>query len=341
MTTERPGTTGFIDVSPELTPVLESVHRQLGEVATIFERQLASELSPVNRLCVHLEKYRGKMLRPMLVELSGLAAAEHPELALTHAHDVVAAVCEMIHTATLVHDDILDEAEVRRKGSTVNHLWGNETAVMLGDYLISNAFHLCSTLGDPSINLALGEVTNTLCEGELLQLSNRGNTGIDRETYVEIVERKTGSLIAACCRLGAQLSGASEETSSLLGTFGMRLGVAFQIQDDLLDLIGDEHVVGKSLGRDLEKGKMTLPLILHLERVSASERGRALSLIERNDSSGIRTMLLESGAVEDTRSEAASIVEDATGMLRGAGLQRTAAGGLLEALAERTVRRSF
>ena len=136
----------FIDVSPELLPVFAQVRGRLDVVAELFERQLASELSPVNRLCVHIEKYRGKMLRPMLVELSGLAVAEHPELAMTHAHDVVAAVCEMIHTATLVHDDILDEADVRRKGATVNHLWGNETAVMLGDYLISNAFHLCSTL---------------------------------------------------------------------------------------------------------------------------------------------------------------------------------------------------
>ncbi|MBL9140440.1 MAG: polyprenyl synthetase family protein, partial [Phycisphaerae bacterium] len=136
--------------------------------AALFERQLASDLPPVNTLCMHVERYRGKMLRPAMVFLSGLACGEVGE-----RHHVVAAPGDMIHMATLVHDDVMDEAEIRRKGYTVNHLRGNEVAVMLGDYLISKAFHLCSQAGDPSINTRLGEVTNTLCEGELVQLHHR------------------------------------------------------------------------------------------------------------------------------------------------------------------------
>ena len=175
----------------------------LAEVGKAFERQLASDLPPVNTLCRHVERYRGKMLRPTMVFLCGQAFGPVGE-----RHVIVAATCEMIHMATLVHDDVLDEAEVRRKGHTVNHLRGNEVAVMLGDYLISNAFHLCSRAGDPALNLRLGEVTNTLCEGELVQLSHRDDLSLDERTYFEIVRRKTAVLIGACCELGAQLSGA-------------------------------------------------------------------------------------------------------------------------------------
>ena len=196
-------------------PIAALLAEQLDQVTLIFERQLASDMSAVNNLCMHVENYRGKMLRPMLVLLSGLAAGsetaeENGTALLTERHRIVAAVTEMIHMATLVHDDVLDEARIRRRGSTVNHLWGNETAVILGDYLISNAFHLCSTVGDPAINLALGQVTNTLCEGELVQLHHRNDYSIDEATYLEIIRRKTASLIGECCRLGAQLSDADE-----------------------------------------------------------------------------------------------------------------------------------
>lgn len=300
-------------------PVASLLAEQLDQVMVIFERQLASDMSAVNTLCMHVEQYRGKMLRPTLVLLSGLAAGADEVMAqasqsatlvpslhapLTEKHRVVAAVVEMIHMATLVHDDVLDEAEVRRRGATVNHLWGNETAVMLGDYLISNAFHLCSTLGDPAINLALGHITNTLCEGELVQLHHRDNYSVDEAMYFEIIQRKTASLIGECCRLGAMISGADERVAGALKRYGESLGIAFQIQDDLLDLIGDQAVVGKSLGKDLDKGKLTLPVIYYIESAGQQQRGEALKMIAQRDGAALRLRLIESGAVRRS-SEAA------------------------------------
>jgi len=291
-------------------PVQALLDEQLEQVSLIFERQLASDMSAVNNLCMHVESYRGKMLRPTLVLLSGLASQGGIESSiLTEKHRIVAAVAEMIHMATLVHDDVLDEADVRRRGATVNHLWGNETAVILGDYLISNAFHLCSTAGDPDINLALGQVTNTLCEGELVQLHHRNDYSISEETYFEIVRRKTASLIAECCRLGALLSGADARICVAMKRFGEAMGVAFQIQDDLLDLVGDQSVVGKSLGKDLDKGKLTLPVIYHLAESDAAARGTALGMIMDRDAVGLRQRLLVSGAVERTSGTARRLVE--------------------------------
>jgi octaprenyl-diphosphate synthase len=278
----------------------------LAEVGRAFERQLASDLPPVNTLCRHVERYRGKMLRPTMVFLCGQAFGPVGE-----RHVIVAATCEMIHMATLVHDDVLDEAAVRRKGHTVNHLRGNEVAVMLGDYLISNAFHLCSRAGDPALNLRLGEVTNTLCEGELVQLSHREDLSLDERTYFEIVRRKTAVLIGACCELGARLSGAPEESVAALRRFGEGLGIAFQVQDDLLDLSGREDVVGKSLGRDLEKGKLTLPVIIHLSRGTPVQRERTIAAIRARDGAALLAELTAAGALAEARSRAMAMVDAA------------------------------
>ena len=306
----------------------------LAEVGKAFERQLASDLPPVNTLCRHVERYRGKMLRPTMVFLCGQAFGPVGE-----RHVIVAATCEMIHMATLVHDDVLDEAEVRRKGHTVNHLRGNEVAVMLGDYLISNAFHLCSRAGDPALNLRLGEVTNTLCEGELVQLSHREDLSLDERTYFEIVRRKTAVLIGACCELGAQLSGAPADAVAALRRFGEGIGVAFQIQDDLLDLEGRQDVVGKSLGRDLEKGKLTLPVIIHLAQASGEVRERTIEAIRARDGAALLAELTASGSLAAARSRAVELVAAARTELRHvpAGPSRDA----LDAAAMAIVHRDF
>jgi octaprenyl-diphosphate synthase len=306
----------------------------LAEVGKAFERQLASDLPPVNTLCRHVERYRGKMLRPTMVFLCGQAFGPVGE-----RHVIVAATCEMIHMATLVHDDVLDEAEVRRKGHTVNHLRGNEVAVMLGDYLISNAFHLCSRAGDPALNLRLGEVTNTLCEGELVQLSHREDLSLDERTYFEIVRRKTAVLIGACCELGAQLSGAPADAVAALRRFGEGIGVAFQIQDDLLDLEGRQDVVGKSLGRDLEKGKLTLPVIIHLAQASGEVRERTIEAIRARDGVALLAELTASGSLAAARSRAVELVAAARTELRHvpAGPSRDA----LDAAAMAIVHRDF
>ncbi|MBX3354765.1 MAG: polyprenyl synthetase family protein [Phycisphaeraceae bacterium] len=291
---------------------------ELGQVERIFDEQLVSDLPEVNELCRYVERYRGKMLRPSLMVLSGMAArgGTDPD-AVTERHRMIGAVVEMIHMATLVHDDVLDDAEIRRRGRTVNSLRGNETAVILGDYLISNAFHLCSRAGEPWINLALGEITNTLCEGELVQLAHRDDLALDESRYFDIVRRKTASLVAACCRIGARLSGANEALCQALGDFGHDLGVAFQIQDDLLDLEGHPDIVGKSLGRDLAKGKLTLPVILHLGAASADRRRHdaALALVTQRDVQGLLAAMRASGSLDRARERAMDLVARARARL--------------------------
>ena len=320
--------------SESLPAVPASMAGLLDEVGRAFERQLSSDMPSVNTLCRHVERYRGKMLRPMMVFMCGQAFGD-----VGRTHVIVAATCEMIHMATLVHDDVLDEAEVRRRGHTVNHLRGNEVAVMLGDYLISNAFHLCSQAGDPALNLRLGEVTNTLCEGELVQLSHRDDLSLDEPTYFEIVRRKTAVLIGACCELGAMLSGAPRPAVDALRRFGEGLGVAFQIQDDLLDLEGREDVVGKSLGRDLEKGKLTLPVIIHLASGTGARRERAIAAIRARDGAALMGELIESGSLAAARSRAEALVAEARRELRSvpAGEARDA----LDAAAIAVVQREF
>ena len=319
-----------------VTALASDIAEGLAKVEALFESQLSSDFPAVNDLCAHVERYRGKMLRPTLVLVTGLAFTDDGA-ALADGHAIVAATVEMIHMATLVHDDVLDEAAVRRRGETVNFLRGNETAVILGDYLISNAFHLCSRAGDPALNLRLGEVTNTLCEGELIQLSRRHDLSLDQETYLEIIRRKTAVLVGASCELGARLAGASAADTAAMRGFGERLGVAFQIQDDLLDLLGDEATVGKSIGRDLEKGKLTLPMILHIRSTEGARRAAALDAIEAKDGARLREALFASGAIDAARAFAVGIVEEAKRALPAT--RRTGSRELLLELANRVVAR--
>src|SRR6476660_8056641 len=168
-----------------LASLTDCIAPQLAAVDKIFMAELKSEFGSVNALIKHVGRFRGKMLRPMLVLLAGKASGE-----LTDAHVTLATVVEMVHMATLVHDDVLDEAELRRKGATINHLRGNEAAVLLGDYLISHSYHLCSSLDSQLASRMIAHTTNQVCEGELLQLQNRNSVDLDEETYLKIISRK-------------------------------------------------------------------------------------------------------------------------------------------------------
>src|SRR6195952_1727586 len=228
-----------------LASLTDCIRPQLAAVDRQFHEELNSKVACVSSLIKHVSRFRGKMLRPCLVLLAGKACSESGRLG--DAHITRATVVEMVHMATLVHDDVLDEAELRRKGATINHLRGNEAAVLLGDYLISHAFHLCSSLESQVCSREIGRTTNVVCEGELLQIDNRNNIDLTEETYLEITRHKTASLTATCCLLGARLSGASEEVAKKLQFYGMALGTAFQMQDDILDIVGDTRTVGKTL----------------------------------------------------------------------------------------------
>lgn len=325
----------LLDVAPEHAAVAAALAEGLVRVERVFEDQLRSDLPPVEDLCRHVERFRGKMLRPSMVLLSGMAAAASQDdhlAAVAESHFIVGAVAEMIHVATLVHDDVLDEAEVRRRGRTVNSLRGNEIAVILGDYLIARSFHLCSKLDSQATALLIGGVTSRVCEGELLQLHRRDDHSLDEATYFEIIRRKTASLIGVCCELGAAYAGAAEPLQRGFRSYGENLGVAFQIRDDLLDITGEESVVGKSLGKDLEKGKLTLPVIHHLATASPRDRGQTLLLIERaaeaphETQRGVVDALRATGSIEYAFDAARSLVDGAKQALD------PAAGGPAKAL---------
>lgn len=272
--------------TPDDTTLGPTLAAMLDEVQKRFSDELFSDTDCVNDLVAHVERFRGKMLRPTLAIVSAMAAAQSEDLGdLRDPVITAAAVCEMVHMATLVHDDVLDDAQVRRRGATINQLRGNEAAVMLGDYLISHAYHLCSSLGRADVSRAVAHATNTVCEGELLQLSNRHNLELSEAVYFEIIRRKTAALCGLCCELpirlrhpGAEVNGDQALAKSLFA-FGEKLGIAFQIVDDILDLSGDEETVGKSVARDLAKGKLTLPVIRHLQQAEAAERQAVGNLI--------------------------------------------------------------
>ncbi|KAA0216663.1 MAG: polyprenyl synthetase family protein [Leptolyngbya sp. PLA3] len=336
-----------IELPGELRAVQAHLGRALERVSRRFDDQLACDLPPVRALCEHVERYRGKMLRPTLVLACGLATQpDGADAQLTDDHITLAAVCEMVHMATLVHDDVLDEADTRRRGATVNRLRGNEAAVILGDYLIASAFHLCSQTRSQEPSLVVGRASMDMAAGELLQLHNREDYSIDEATYFEIVRRKTGALIAAACRLGALASGASAALCEAFSCFGQSLGVAFQIQDDLLDLTGRQGVVGKNVGKDAEKGKLTLPVIHHLAECSVRQRAETLSILSRlaqGEHSGTGEQLVQAldstGSLERARQEAVRLVREARECL--AGLAISPARQLIELMAESAVDRAF
>src|SRR5207244_472984 len=209
------------------------------------------------------------------------------------------AVVEMIHTATLVHDDVLDGATVRRHRATANVAWGNHNSILLGDYLFTHAFHLASTV-DARACAIIGAATNRVCEGELQQGTERGNLDLSEAEYLDMVDGKTAELTACCCRLCALYSGAPPDVVECLSRYGRGLGIAFQIADDLLDLVGEERTTGKSLGTDVEQQKLTLPLIRLLQRVPAETGGRLQQILHsptNHKREALRPYLMECDAV--------------------------------------------
>jgi octaprenyl-diphosphate synthase len=253
-------------------------YRRIMPPGAVIRDELISDQGFISDLCRHVEPFHGKMVRPAVLLLAGRACG-----ALTPQHHVLAAVVELVHVATLVHDDVLDDADIRRRAATVNRLWGNERAVLMGDFLISHAYHLCSSLDSQYASRLIGRTTNTVCEGEMMQVANRGNYALGQREYLDIITRKTAVLIGACCELGATYARADSAIVARLREFGRDLGVAFQIIDDLLDLAGDESQTGKSLGRDVHKGKLTLPLIHHLRVAPPDSRRRLLAILDGAD----------------------------------------------------------
>jgi octaprenyl-diphosphate synthase len=319
-----------------LADILRPIQAELAEAERVFQHELRSRFQFVQHLVDHCGDYQGKRLRPALLLLTARACGS-----VTAAHAVLAAVVEMIHTATLVHDDVLDEAMVRRHAATVNAEWGNETAVLLGDYLFTHAFHLAATVDSTLACRWIGQATNRVCEGEMQQVHHRGNLDLDEQSYFTIIEGKTAELTAVSCRLGAHYAGADAATTEALEGYGRHLGIAFQIADDVLDIWGEERVTGKSLGTDLAKQKLTLPLIRLIEVAdpAMSEKVRRMLGEANGECRKELVPLLEaSGSLEYSWQRARWHVNQAIAAL--ACLPRSDAAAVLRQLAEYTLRRA-
>jgi octaprenyl-diphosphate synthase len=297
------------DLLEEMAPDLEMIEAAIGRIAS-------PPAGYVRDLVDYVRGFGGKRLRPALVMISG-RAIDPSAVGETHAR--VGAVVELIHTATLVHDDILDGSLLRRNRKTLHELEGQEVAVLLGDFLLASAYAEAAALEDRHASRYLSKITRTVCQGEVLQVHNRGNIDLPERDYLEIIEKKTAVLYAASCEVGGRYAGGSDAHVKALHDFGMAIGMAFQVVDDVLDLTGDEAVVGKSLGTDLDRCKMTLPLIHFLREGPAASVERVRDALKARrggaEAAMIRQAVTAAGSVEFARARADRFVQDGVAAL--------------------------
>jgi len=253
--------------SAGITRIFETYAGELSLVEDDLASMFKSDAFLIPVIGKHLVGSGGKRLRPLFhlaaASLAGYGGREHI---------AVASIIESIHTASLLHDDVVDGADLRRGKPSAHSIWGNQVVVLVGDFLYSNALRRAVSLKDQRIMDVLSHATTTMTEGELLQLQKAGDPGISESQYIDIVTAKTGVLISAACRLGAVLGRCTSELEEALGLYGLKAGIAFQMADDILDYMAGEGDLGKKIGKDLDEGKVTLPLIVLLRSVTESER---------------------------------------------------------------------
>jgi octaprenyl-diphosphate synthase len=288
--------------SHDFAQVRDLAAADMQRVDALIRQRLASDVVLINQIADHIIASGGKRLRPMLHVLAAGAAGYHGE-----HHVKLAAIIEFIHTSTLLHDDVVDESDLRRGRKTANALWGNAASVLVGDFLYSRSFQLMVELDDMRIMRILADTTNTIAEGEVLQLLNIGNADVDEAAYLAVIERKTAVLFAAATELGGLLGGLPQQQVADLRRYGMELGYAFQIADDLLDYTGDAGTLGKNIGDDLAEGKPTLPLIYALQQASPEQAQSLRHAIEHGGLDSLDRIIAsirDSGALERTRKRA-------------------------------------
>lgn len=246
-----------------LSRLYAPIEKELADVEAMMDRELKSPHQALTAVLRHGTQLGGKRIRPAILLLVGRALGP-----LASDHIVLGTVVEMVHTATLIHDDVLDDADTRRHVSTINAQWSDHTSILVGDYLFAQSFRLAATLGSTDACQMVGEAARLVCEGELRQILSREALGISEQEYYEMIRGKTAELCRVACQMGATFSGGTPATIEAMGRYGDSLGIAFQIADDFLDLWGDDVIVGKTLGTDIGQGKMTLPLIRLRDTVS-------------------------------------------------------------------------
>ena len=284
------------DKSQALKASLELINSQLYSVEERIRQQARAFDPAVEGYVAYAIESNGKRLRPALALLAGGATGN-----INTSHFDLAVVLELIHAATLVHDDILDGADKRRGQPTANAKWGNAISVLLGDCLFAHALKLSTGFPNGEISRRIAHAASDVCSGEIIQTQRRFDLKLSVPDYYKIIEMKTAALFAAACELGAFINEASPAVISALRTFGLRLGTAYQIYDDVLDLAGDEAKAGKSLGSDLRKGKLTLPILHLLQHADAAERHQLSEIILRGDEDAILVLAnraIAAGAVK-------------------------------------------
>jgi len=308
----------------------------MAAVNALIRARLASDVVLINQIAEHIIGGGGKRLRPMLVLLAAQAAGY-----TGRDHVLLAAVVEFIHTATLLHDDVVDESDLRRGRQTANALWGNAASVLVGDFLYSRSFQMMVEADDMRVMRLLADTTNRIAEGEVLQLLNIHNPDVDEPAYLRVIERKTAVLFAAATRLGGLLGKLPAAQEEALAAYGLNLGYAFQIADDVLDYTSDAGTLGKNIGDDLAEGKATLPLIYAMQRAAPAQ---AASLRRAIESGGLDSLdnivaaIRDSGAIERALDKAQGYADAAKAALST--MPHNAARDALLVLADYALKRS-
>jgi octaprenyl-diphosphate synthase len=316
-------------IMEQVSPFLQSVTQRLIQQANDFDPKVVPYAqSALNN--------SGKHLRPTLVALAGSAVGK-----IGDAHITAAVIIEMVHLATLVHDDVMDEAEIRRGQLTIAANWGNEIAVLFGDCLFAQAVKLAASFPTPEVCRAVATATNNVCTGEILQTQHRRHFELSRREYFRVIEMKTAELFTLSCDLAAFLGNAKTEQRAALRQFGAAFGTAYQVYDDCVDLFGSEMAAGKSLGTDLAKGKLTWPVLLAWERASVADRAQLESLIQNwrsENLSAVNELLVRYETFKPSREVIAKYLKLARHALNGLPESegRTGLFGLADFLAQQT-----
>jgi len=296
--------------------VLTLINDDLLRVEEQFKKDLTSDVTLIRKVGEYVLGSGGKRMRPILLLLCARLAGYKGE-----QHVGLASVVEFIHTATLLHDDVVDSAVLRRGQESANAVWGNEASVLVGDFLFAKSFSIMVREGNLDILRTLSDATTMMAEGEVQQLINTCDLDMDEPRYLDVIRNKTAILIAAACRVGAILGGVTAEKEEVLAEFGMELGIAFQLMDDALDYVADESEFGKAQGHDLEEGKMTLPLIYALRQSNSQERERVADIIEADELTDdglayVLELIERYRGIEYTRTRAGELIAEAKSRLQ-------------------------
>jgi octaprenyl-diphosphate synthase len=291
-----------LSATPNQNTINQLIAPEMDAVNLVIRQQLHSDVALVSQISEYIINAGGKRIRPVLVLLMANAYGYQGK----HHYDL-AAIVEFIHTATLLHDDVVDESSMRRGRQTANALFGNAASVLVGDFLYSRAFQMMVSINSMQIMQILADATNVIAEGEVLQLLNMHDPDVTEERYLEVIRCKTAKLFEAAAEIGALISGANPAQIAAAGEYGRSLGTAFQLIDDVLDYSGKAEEIGKNVGDDLREGKPTLPLIYLMKNGSEDERALVKACIEQGDESkfdAILSAITQSGALDYTKAEA-------------------------------------